>query len=101
MNGSRSRSQEGQIDGLHWAPLREGVRTVLRTSPQLFLGCPGGSDSKESACNADRPSFNPWVRKIPLEEDMATQSSILAWRIPRTEEPGGLQSMGFQRVGHD
>ena len=37
----------------------------------------------------------------PLEEEMATHSSILAWEIPRTEEPGGLQSMGSQRVGHD
>ena len=37
----------------------------------------------------------------PLEEEMATHSSILAWRIPWTEEPGGLQSMGSQRVGHD
>ena len=37
----------------------------------------------------------------PLEEGMATHSSILAWRIPQTEEPGGLQSMGSQRVGHD
>ena len=37
----------------------------------------------------------------PLEEGMATQSSILAWRIPWTEEPGGLQSMGSQRVRHD
>ena len=37
----------------------------------------------------------------PLEEGMATNSSILAWRIPWTEEPGGLQSMGSQRVGHD
>ena len=36
-----------------------------------------------------------------LEKEMATHSSILAWRIPRTEEPGGLQSMGSQRVGHD
>ena len=36
-----------------------------------------------------------------LEEGMATHSSILAWRIPRTEEPGGLQSMGSQRVRHD
>ena len=36
-----------------------------------------------------------------LEKGMATRSSILAWRIPRTEEPGGLQSMGSQRVGHD
>ena len=37
----------------------------------------------------------------PLEEGTATQSSILAWRIPRTEEPDGLQSMGSQRVGHN
>ena len=37
----------------------------------------------------------------PPEKGMATQSSILAWRIPWTEEPGGLQSMGLQRVGHD
>ena len=37
----------------------------------------------------------------PLEEGMATHSSILAWRIPWTEEPGGLQSVGSQRVGHN
>ena len=37
----------------------------------------------------------------PLEKEMATHSSILAWEIPRTEEPAGLQSMGLQRVGHD
>ena len=37
----------------------------------------------------------------PLEKEMATHCSILAWRIPRTEEPGGLQSTGSQRVGHN
>ena len=37
----------------------------------------------------------------PLEEGMAAHPNILAWRIPRTEEPGGIQAMGFQRVGHD
>ena len=46
-----------------------------------------------------------WVRSLgvenPLENGMATHSSILAWRIPWTEEPGGLQSMRWQRVGHD
>ena len=46
-----------------------------------------------------------WVQSLGLkdflEEGMATHSSILAWRIPRTEEPGGLQSMGSQRVRHD
>ena len=46
-----------------------------------------------------------WVQSLgledPLEEDLATHSSILAWRILWTEEPGELQSMGSQRVGHD
>ena len=45
-----------------------------------------------------------WIRSLgredPMEEGMATHSSILAWSIPWTEEPGGLQSMGSQRVGH-
>ena len=40
-------------------------------------------------------------REGPLEKEMATHSSTLAWEIPWTEEPGGLQSMGSQRVGHD
>ena len=43
----------------------------------------------------------PLSREDPLEEGVATHSSILAWRIPWTEEPGGQQSMGSQRVGHD
>ena len=46
-----------------------------------------------------------WVRYLgredPLEKEMATHSSIHTWKIPWTEEPGGLQSMGLQRVGHD
>jgi len=46
-----------------------------------------------------------WVRSLgredPLEKEMATHSSILARKIPQTEEPGGLQSMELQRVGHD
>ena len=46
-----------------------------------------------------------WVQSLGredlLEKEMAAHSSILAWRIPRTEEPGRLQSMGSQRVGHD
>ena len=41
-----------------------------------------------------RVGFNPLVRKIPLKEDMTTHSSILAWRILWTEEPGGLQRVG-------
>ena len=55
---------------------------------------PCGSDDKESAYSAGDLGSN-------LEKGMATHSSILAWKIPWTEEPGGLQSMGLQRVGHD
>ena len=44
--------------------------------------------------------FDPWVRKLLLQKEMATNSNILACRIPWTKEPGGLQSMGSQRVGH-
>ena len=43
----------------------------------------------------------PLGRENPLEKGMATHFSILAWRIPWTEEPGGLQSMGSQRLGYD
>ena len=63
------------------------------------MGFPGGSVSKESTCNAgDLSLILGW--EDPLEEDMATHPSILAWRIPRTEESGGLQSTGSQRVRH-
>ena len=45
--------------------------------------------------------FRSLGREDPLEEEMAAHSSILAWKIPWTEEPGGLQYTGLQRVGHD
>ena len=63
-------------------------------------GFPGGSDGKESACNARDPGSIPG-QDDPPEKGIGTHSSILAWRVPWTEEPGGLQSMGLQRVGHD
>ena len=65
-------------------------------------GFPGGAIGKEPACQCKkemRVQSLGW--KDTLEEGMATHSSILAWRIPRTEEPSGLQSMGLQRVRHD
>ena len=64
-------------------------------------GFPGISEVISVCLQWRRPRFDPWVGKISLEKEMATHSSILAWRIPWTEEPGGLQSMGSQRVGHD
>ena len=65
-------------------------------------GFPGFSEGKESACNAgDQGSIPGSGWEVPIEKRMATHSSILAWRIPGTEEPGGLWSMWSQRVGHN
>ena len=61
----------------------------------------GGSDDKSVCLQCGRPGFNPWVGKISLEKETATHSSTLAWKIPWTEEPGRLQSVGSQRVGHN
>ena len=67
------------------------------------LGCSGGSSGEQPACQFRR--LETQVQSLsgedPLEKEMATCSSILAWEIPWTEEPGGLQSLGLQRVGHD
>ena len=69
---------------------------------QWLRGFPGGSVGKESAFTS---SWETWVQSLgqedPLEKEMATHYSILAGRIPWTEELGGLQSMGSQRVRHD
>ena len=59
-----------------------------------LMGFPGSSVVKESACQCRRCRYNPWVGKIPWRREMATHSSIVAWEIPWTEEPGRLQSMG-------
>ena len=71
-----------------------------------YEGFPGGSEVKVSACNVGDLGLIPGSgrslgREDPLEKAMATHSSILAWRIPGMEEPGGLQSTGPQRVGQD
>ena len=68
-----------------------------RLPTPVFLGFLSDSDGKESTCSVGDLSSILELGKS-LEEGMATHSSILAWRIPRTEEPGGLQSMGLQRV---
>ena len=80
-------------------------KKVLTKSPYdsahtIKWGFPSGSDSKESACDAGDLGSIPG-QEDPLEKGMVTHSSILAWRIPWTEESGRLQSMGLQRVGND
>ena len=71
---------------------------------QIPRGFPGGASGKEPTCQCRRHGFDDdqiHDQKDPLEEGMATHSSILAWRILCTEESGGLQSTGLQRVRHD
>ena len=75
------------------------------SSPKdCLLGRPRWPRSKELAYQY-RKHNETWIQSLgqkdPLEKEMATHSSILAWRIPWTEEPDGLQSTGSQGVGHD
>ena len=65
-----------------------------------FQGFPGGTVVKESASNVGDLGLIPGLEDL-LDKGVAIHSSILAWRIPCTEEPGGLQSRGLQRVGHN
>ena len=71
------------------------INWVLTT---CLAGFPGGSDGKESACNTGDGGQSLGQEDI-MEKGMATYSCILAWNIPSTEESGGLQVMGSQRVG--
>ena len=73
---------------------------VSITVKRSFHCFPGGSDSKESACNAG-DAGSSLGREDPLEEGMATHSSILAWRMPWTEEAGRLWPIGSNCVGHN
>ena len=107
------------LDSHHSAPYRQTIAAVkprcysvtvfmpVYVVVSLYLstldfvqGFPGGSDGKESACNAVDPGSILGSERSP-EEGNDNPLQYLAWRIPWTEEPGGLQSMGSQRVGHD
>ena len=82
-------------------PTNAAVIVFLSLSLSL-LGFPGGSEVNNLPAMQEpqKMRVQSLGREGPLEEDMASHSSILTWRIPRTEEPGGLQSTGSQRVGH-
>ena len=66
------------------------------------MGFLGGASGKEPTCQcrSHETRVRSPGREEPLEKGVAIHSSILAWRIPRTEEPGGIQSMGLYRVKH-
>ena len=95
--GQRDGNKSGGGDCL------EGFLKMLRSGaflPSFLL------DSLVAQMVKNLPAvWGTWVQSLgqedPLEEGMATHSSILAWRSPRTEEPGGLQCVGSQRIGHD
>ena len=78
------------------------ISTILFTSTSISVG---SSQVVLGVKNLVQETQETRVRSLgledPLEEGMATHSSILAWRIPWSEEPGGLQSMGLQRVRHN
>ena len=102
---SRPRSP-GQAAGLPFrCPcLGHGPRTPASALERVSLGgyspagVPGGSVVKNPPANAEETGDAGSVPEDPLKEEMANHPSILAWRIPWTEKPGGLQSMGSQRV---
>ena len=87
------------MDGGAWwvtvhgvAKSRIRLRDFTFTFFHRYLGFPGGTSGKEPACQRRvlrRHGFNPWVGKIPLGKGTATCCSVLAWRVPGTEEPGG------------
>ena len=89
------------------SPYLLGIALILIIFSILILLI-GGARGKEPFCQCRRPKrhkfkswFDLWIGKIPLEKGMATHSSIPAWRVSWTEEPGGLQTIGSQRVGHN
>ena len=84
LSPGQSHGQRSLVDYSPW-----GLKESDRTEWLHFHSLSGDSDGKDSACSAG------------VEKEMATHSSVPAWRIPGTEEPGGLPSMGSHRVGHD
>ena len=92
-----------------WGEIITLNRELRSCKPQNMTICvyihiysfPGGSVVKNLPANAGETQVRSLGREDPLVKAMATHSSVLAWEIPWTEEPGGLQSMGSQTVGHD
>ena len=97
-----SRAENGEVSRLTTL-FENNLKCLWVIMSKGFSGVKGFS-GKESACQFKKmQEMRVWSLgwEDPLEEEMAIHSSILVWKIPRTEEPGGLQFLGSQRVGHD
>ena len=101
-----------QLFATPWAVARQAPLSLEFSRQEYWSGLPcsppgdllnAGTEPRSLALQADSfPSEPPALgQEDPLEKGMATLSSILVWRIPRTEEPGGLQSMGWEGVRHE
>ena len=77
------------------------VQTFVSFTPHNNTGASLVPQMVKNHLQCGRPGFDPWFGTIPWRRAMATHSSTLAWKIPWTEEPGGLQSMGSRSVRHD
>ena len=97
-DGQQVKVGSGQLHSASWQSTGGSQERIKVGLPDW--GFPDDSDSKEPACNVGDPGSVP-RSEDPLAKGTATHSSILAWRIPWTEEPGGLHSIGSQRVRHD
>ena len=110
---SALRQTEAHLSGLtfqgpgdYLAEAKGKGQTFSLVNVKFFTICPDSSKASLVAQRLKRlpAMWETWVRSLgqedPLEKEKATHCSILAWRIPWTEEPGGLQSTGSQRVGH-
>ena len=91
----------------HFLPINSSANSMMIWDLRILWrkqGLPRWLTGKESACQGRRHRrcrFKTQGQEDPLEEQMATHSGILAWEIPWTEEPGGLQSMGSERLRHN
>ena len=80
---------------------RRNTYLDIRMKMKSKKGFPGGASGKEPVCQKERMWVHSLCGEDPLEKEIATPSSILAWEIPWTEEPGGLRSMESQRIRYD
>ena len=95
--GIKPRSPALQVDSLPCEPPRKNGETLSKSQVALVVKNP----ATNAGDSRDMGQVGSLGWEDPLEKEMATHSSILAWEIPWTEKPGGLQSMGSERVGYD